>query len=295
MRCKTFSRDHSFAHPGASTLTDFDELLLAYLYATAELKSASRDRTALQHLYPVFTGWRLCALQPLHIRQYIAARKKEGAAASSINKEIGLLSRALNYANREWGAALANPVQGLKQREPEGRVRWLTRSQAAALVAAAGRLGPRAGHLPDLITLALHTGMRKGELLGLEWTRVDLEHGLIYLEARHTKSNKRRSIPINAAARAALRARRAVTGGPWVFGGIQDVKRSFAHACRWAGLVDFRFHDLRHTFAAWLVQAGVPLAEVRDLLGHYSVEMTERYAHLAPERLRGAVARLEVA
>ncbi|WP_246327552.1 site-specific integrase [Candidatus Competibacter phosphatis] len=81
---------------------------------------------------------------------------------------------------------------------------------------------------------------------------------------------------------------------PWmVFGGVKDVKRGFTHACQMAGIEDFRFHDLRHTFASWLMQAGAALVEVRDLLGHASIEMTERYAHLAPERLRGAVARLD--
>ncbi|MCZ7598461.1 MAG: site-specific integrase [Gammaproteobacteria bacterium] len=84
---------------------------------------------------------------------------------------------------------------------------------------------------------------------------------------------------------------------PWVFcdkqgNRIQSVKRSFATACRRAGITDFRVHDLRHTCVAWLVTAGIPLAEVRDLLGHSTVKMTERYAHLAPENVRAAVARL---
>ena len=247
----------------------------------------------MQHLYPVFTERRLSEIRALDVRRYIRERQRAGAAASTINKEIGLLSRAVRWANREFGMALQNPVEGLKQREPEGRVRWLTQRQAAALVAAAGLLGARAAHLPDVITLALHTGMRKGELLGLEWARVDEAHHLVYLEAQHTKSARRRSIPLNGPAWAALERRRAVGAGPLVFGGVKDVKRSFAHACQLAGITDFRFHDLRHTFASWLVQAGVPLTEVRDLLGHASIEMTERYAHLAPERLRRAVGRLE--
>ncbi|MCP5158516.1 MAG: site-specific integrase [Gammaproteobacteria bacterium] len=252
-----------------------------------------RDCNAAQHLFPVFTEKLLCDIDPVDIRQYVRMRETEGAAASTINKEIGLLSRAIHYANREWGYALYNPALGCKKREPEGRVRWLTRQEAQRLIDCAGQLGPRAAHLPELITLAVHTGMRKGELLSLEWRRVDFAHGLIYLEASHTKSSKRRSIPLNQPAKTALTACRERAPGRYVFGGVKDVKRSFAHACRLAGIDNFRFHDLRHTFASWLVQAGAALAEVRDLLGHSSIEMTERYAHLAPERLRGAVARLE--
>jgi integrase len=237
------------------------------------------------------------------VRTYIAQRKAEGAAASTINKEVGLLSSAINYARREWGWNLLNPAERCKLREPEGRVRWLTRAEADALIRAAA-LDPRASHLPDLIRLALHTGMRRGELLGLEWNRVDLQGGgLIYLEARHTKSGYGRTVPLNKEARAALtnRLRLRMQQTPpsrWVFchpdgTRIGDVKHGFTTACRRAGLEDFRFHDLRHTCAAWLVTAGVPLAEVRDLLGHKTIQMTERYAHLAPENLRAAVSRLE--
>lgn len=74
---------------------------------------------------------------------------------------------------------------------------------------------------------------------------------------------------------------------------IRDIKRSFATARRRAGIEDFRFHDLRHTSAAWLVSTGVPLSAVRDLLGHSTVKVTERYAHLAPEDVRAAVAMLD--
>ena len=292
-RGATTGGNHPLSAPGPAPPVTFDELLLAFLLDQGEQKTAVRDRAALLHLYPVFTERRLSEIRALDVRRYIRERQRAGAAASTINKEIGVLSRAIRWAIRELGLALENPVEGLKQREPEGRVRWLTQSQAAALVAAAGLLGPRAGHLADVITLALHTGMRKGELLGLAWSQVDFEHGLIVLEGRQTKSGKRRAIPLNGLAWAALERRRAVGAGPLVFGGVKDVKRSFAHACQVAGITDFRFHDLRHTFASWLVQAGVPLTEVRDLLGHASIEMTERYAHLAPERLRGAVARLE--
>ncbi len=161
----------------------------------------------------------------------------------------------------------------------------------------------RSPHTADFIRLALHTGCRKNELLGLEWSRIDLQANLIYLEAHHTKTRQRRAVPLNQEARTALlnRARfRAefCPGTPWVFCDekgqrIGNVRRAFETACRRIGLEDFRIHDLRHTCAAWLVSAGVALAEVRDLLGHASITMTERYAHLAPENVRAAVAVLD--
>ena len=145
----------------------------------------------------------------------------------------------------------------------------------------------------------------KQELLGLEWARVDWTANQFMLEPRHTKTGQYRVIPINDIARQALlnRARfRAeyCPASPWVFSHadgsrLRDVKKSFHSACRRAGIDDFRIHDLRHTCAAWLVSAGVALPEVRDLLGHASITMTERYAHLAPENVRAAVAVLESA
>lgn len=281
----------------------FDELMVAYLDCTqGEKRAPWRDHNSLQHLYPVFTGCDLNTLTSVDVRRYIAQRKSEGAAASTINKEVGLVSSAVNYARREWGWEIPNPAARCKQREPQGRVRWLTDGEYRALMTEAAR-NPRARHLPDFIRLAVNTGCRKGELLHLEWNRVDLKADLIWLEGQHTKAGKRRSVPLNREAREALLHRAAFRAehcpdSPWVFAHkdgtrVKDVESSFPSACRRAGITDFRIHDLRHTCAAWLVSAGVPLTEVRDLLGHSSIQMTERYAHLAPERVRSAVARLE--
>lgn len=288
---------------GAPASYTFDELMLKYLQATeTEKRSAERDRMSAKHLYPVFTGRNLREISAANIRKYIDDRKAEGAKPATINKEVGLLSAAINYARMEWDWDVPNPAAGRRLREPEGRLRWLTRAEAEALIRAA-EAQSRAPHLPDFIRLALNTGCRRGELLGLEWRRVDLQRGLLYLEGDHTKSGRRRYVPLNQAARAALLNRlrfraKHCAASPWVFASnegarIQSVKRSFASACEAAGIENFRVHDLRHTCAAWLVSAGVPLPEVRDLLGHSTVIMTERYAHLAPENVRAAVQRLD--
>jgi integrase len=179
-------------------------------------------------------------------------------------------------------------------------VRWITRGEAEALIRGIKKYQ---SYLVDFVRLALNTGCRKQELLGLEWCRVDLKENLLLLEAAHTKTGKRRSIPLNTAARAAILSRARFRAehcpaSPWVFAHkdgkrILDVKKSFATACRKVGIKDFRIHDMRHTCAAWLVSKGVPLSEVKELLGHSTINMTERYAHLAPENVRAAVAVLD--
>lgn len=282
----------------------FDELMLDFLKETMHRRRTgqARIKAIARHLYLIFRGRVLNDLKTKDIRTYIRRREGEGAAASTINKEVGLLSAGINYACREWGWEIPNPAAGQKVREPEGRVRWIDREQFSQLIGAAQGMR-RAPHLADFISLAVHTGCRKGELLGLEWDRVSLGSRLIYLEAKHTKAGKRRTVPLNEDARLAIVGRdrfraQFCPDSRWVFANrdgarIADVKTGFASACRKIGLEDFRIHDLRHTCAAWLVTSGVPLAEVRDLLGHASITMTERYAHLAPENLRNAVRLLE--
>jgi integrase len=286
---------HQQKHWGEKQHRTFEEVMLAYLKAYAHKRSADKDRMRTKHLRQPFAGQEMHALQASDIRRYINHRQAEGIANATINRELSLLSAAINHANTELDWELPNPVCGRKLKEPEGRVRWLTVEEAERLISVAESL-PKAKYLADFIRLALNTGCRSGELLGLEWNRVDLERGLIHLEASHTKAGKRRSIPINQTARAALFSLQ--NPSRWVFSDragqrIASVKTSFANACRLASIEDFRIHDLRHTCAAWLVSAGVPLTEVRDLLGHSTVQMTERYAHLAPENIRAAVARLD--
>jgi len=276
----------------------FDELMLAYLKAERGKRSHRRDLDAARHLREHFSGCNLLTLRGVNIREYIDARR-EIVKGSTINRELSLLSSAINYARREWEWEIPNPVSGRKPKNGDGRVRWISRTEAAALLREA-RAVP---HLADFIRLALHTGCRKQELLGLEWNRVNLNERLIVLEAEHTKAGKRRFVPLNQTARDALvsrmrfRAKFCPASG-WVFARrngnrIKDVKRSFKSACSRAKIEDFRIHDLRHTCAAWLVSASVPLTEVRDLLGHSTVKMTERYAHLAPDNVRAAVEKLD--
>ena len=109
---------------------------------------------------------------------------------ATINRELGVLSAALNWAKRDLEWQLPNPVQGRLLQPPEGRLRWLSRQEAERLLTAA-RKQSRAEYLVDFLQLALHTGMRKGEMLELEWERVDLDEGLVYLRGRSVSTTLR--------------------------------------------------------------------------------------------------------
>ena len=191
-------------------------------------------------------------------------------------------------------------MTGRKHRGVTHRVRWITHEEARRLIEACR--DSKTEYLADFVVFGLNTGMRKQEILGLEWSRVDLANRLIYLRPEDTKGKRSVGIPTNAAVRSILSARleqrmRSDNPSPWVFhkagSRVGDVTNGFRLACKRAGIEDFHPHDLRHTCAAWLVSAGVPLSEVRDLLGHSSVTVTERYAHLCPERVREAVTVLD--
>lgn len=243
-------------------------------------------RSTARHLLELADIWASDLTQQV-VRAHIKARQAAGAAEGTINKELVMLSAAINLYNLDHGTVIANPVKGLKLREPEGRLRWLTRDEYATL------LQHCSGHLLDFVVLGVMTGMRKGELLPLRWNRIDSQQKSITLEAGDTKNGKKRTIPLNEAALEALRRRQALSTNEYVFstkqGHLTDVKRSFATACKRAGIEEVTPHILRHTAASWMVIAGIPLYEVSKLLGHSSLAVTSRYAHLAPENLRTAV------
>ncbi len=143
---------------GAVPSVGFDELMLKYIQATkTEKRSAERDYYSLKHLYPCFSGRNLQEISASDIRQYIEKRKGEGGKHATINKEVGLFSAAANYARKEWGWSIPNPAAGRRLREPEGRLRWLTRAEAEWLMRAA-EAQSRSTHLRDFIQLALNTG-----------------------------------------------------------------------------------------------------------------------------------------
>jgi len=139
----------------------------------------------------------------------------------------------------------------------------------------------------------MNTGLRRGELLALRWESIDFGHRILTVEGGTAKNRQTRHVPLNDEAIGVLnRWREQTNGGQRVFEVSTGFKTAWAKLLKRANITTFRWHDLRHHFASRLVQAGVPLNTVRDLLGHSSVAMSLRYAHLAPDQRREAVAKL---
>ncbi len=201
------------------------------------------------------------------------------------------MKRAFNLAIREWEWCDKNPVARVSlERLDNKRDRWLTFEEEEKLLQACP------AWLRELVLFGLNTGMRLGEILSLTWKGVDLFRKTATVF--RSKNNERRTIPLNESALELLKAKGKVRSirTDLVFhtkthNAIDEcnVGRAFRIALRRAGIQDFRFHDLRHTFATRIVQAGKDLYKVQVLLGHKTPIMTQRYAHHYPESLRDGV------
>jgi integrase len=212
-------------------------------------------------------------------------------APATINRLIATIAHMLTKAG-EWGMIAKRDIPKVKQLlEMNERLRYLDLPECHLLISCCEP------HLKPIVITALNSGMRKGEILSLRWNMTDLKNGFILLN--RTKSGKRREIPVNATLRATLQALPRRLDVPYVFFDpstgkpYRECKRSFATACRRAGLIDLRFHDLRHTFASQLIMSGIDITTVKELLGHASLKMTLRYAHLAPTHKVNAVGVLD--
>jgi len=282
------------------TLADAAE---RYEQAKARKRSLAEDKKTLKRLMAHFgRDTKLDKLTADVISQYRDQRFAAGSknrkgedgkprplTAAAVNRELALLRHLLRLACDEWGALTAVPKIRL-EKEPQGRLRWLTTEEATRLLAKCRE--SQNPILADLVEFCVFTGLRQGEGLGLTWDRVDRSRGVILLEV--TKSGRRREVPLNREADAVL-VRREPQDSGLVFGTASwyTFRSYWDKAIVAANVDDFRFHDLRHTFASWAVQRGATLQEVKDLLGHSSLSMVMRYAHLSPEHLRKAVGRLD--
>lgn len=260
----------------------FDEACLRWLESKSHKKSLDDDKLKMSRLRPIFKKRKLY-LHELDndSAQSIVAEAAPAAGQSTRNRYLALIRAMLKEAAGTWKWLETMPVIKLGQ-EPTIRVRWITPAEAQRLI----------GHLPEhlvpVVRFALATGLRKANIYGLRWAQIDMQRHVAWIHPDEAKAGKAIGVPLNQTAVEAIKGQLGkhheyvftYAGRP-----ITTHGQSFARACKAAGIENFRFHDLRHTWASWLIQAGVGLAELQELGGWESVEMVRRYAHLAPDHM----------
>ncbi len=267
----------------------FRDFANTYLeFAKDNKRSWERDEFSLKHLAAFFGNRRLNHISAFLVEAYKSQRKAEVKPAT-VNRELALLKYMFNLAIK-WGKASTNPVRQVKLfREEQKPFRTLSPEEADRLIEAAP------SHLKSILITALHTGMRRGEILSLKWENVDFSRGVIRVEK--SKSGRVRSIPMHEKVREALVGLNR--NGEYVFAWNNGEPRkhigtAFDMALKRANIVPrCRFHDLRHTFATRLVENGVDLVTVKELLGHSAIVTTMRYSHPSPKHKREAIAALD--
>jgi integrase len=206
-------------------------------------------------------------------------KRKETVRPATVNREVNNLKAMFSKAV-EWGKLKENPGRKVKALKGEvNRLRFLYPDEIQKL------LSNCQDEFKPVVEIAINTGLRKSELLNLKWEQIDFNTNTASIV--DTKNQEDRQIPLNETARKILEGMERKS--PYVFRDAEgstfiDVRYSFENAVKKTGLQDFRFHDLRHTFASNLImQEGVELNDVRELLGHKRIDMTLRYAHLSPK------------
>ncbi|ENS4586645.1 site-specific integrase [Salmonella enterica] len=299
----------------------FDDACMRWLEEKAEKKSLKDDRSRMAFWLAHFEGVRLkdvteqkiySAVNKMSNRKQLeiwkikaAVAQKNGEPApvysakpvttSTKAKHLALMKAILRAAERDWKWLEKAPVIKIPSVRNK-RVRWLEKEEAKRLIDECPE------PLKSVVKFALATGLRKSNIMNLEWQQIDMQRRVAWVNPEDSKSNRAIGVALNDTACKVLRdqigkhhkwvfvhttaAKRADgTSTPAVRKMRIDSKTSWLSACRRAGIEDFRFHDLRHTWASWLIQSGVPLSVLQEMGGWESIEMVRRYAHLAPNHL----------
>jgi integrase len=216
-------------------------------------------------------------------------KKAEGVSNATVNRMLEVIRAILRKAVNEWEWMDKAPRFRMLP-EPRRRIRWITREDAERLLA------ELPVHLRAMARFSLETGLRKSNVTGLQWSQVDLRRRCAWIHPDQAKGRKAIAVPLSAAAVLVLREQIGMhpvvvftyRGNPTK----QLNTKAWRRALERAGIEDFRWHDLRHTWASWHVQAGTPLHVLQELGGWESVEMVRRYAHLSSDHLVAYVDRM---
>lgn len=266
---------------GERPTVTWDAAALEWLRAHGHLRAISDRKDHLRWAMPHLTGKPIAAIDRKLLETIGRAKADEGVSGATVNRVLASISAVLGFAAAQgWRDA---PPSIPRRPEAAKRVRFATQAQAARLVAALP------DHLAPMAAFSLATGLRRRNVMGLEWSAVDTRRRLAWVHADESKAGKVIAVPLNDAALDVLQGqkgkhRRIV----FPYNGRSMAKQgapAWRAACKVAGLKAFRWHDLRHTWASWHVQNGTPLPVLQELGGWASLSMVMRYAHFAPSHV----------
>ncbi|HXU32906.1 MAG TPA: site-specific integrase [Thermoanaerobaculia bacterium] len=296
-------RERRYFKTAESERRTVGEVIARYLREILPTKRSGRSQRAQLFFWQQELGAvTLAALTPAAIaecRDRLArgeSPSRKSASPATQVRYLAALSHAFTVAVREWGWLDDNPVRKVRRpTEPHGRVRFLSEEERTALLAACKR--SRNPLLYPLVVLALATGARLGELLSLRWVDLDLVRGVARLA--RTKNGEARTLPLAEHALAILAARAAErrSDTSFVFPSVHgrtpaSLRKPWERALNEAGIANFRFHDLRHTAASYLAMMGATPTDIAAVLGHKTLAMVKRYAHLSDQHVSQVVARM---
>jgi len=273
---------------GVKPVRSWQETVLRFLQETSDKRTHEGDKLKLVWLDTYLGSLSLNEIT-VSVIDEIRQAKLKGNSKSTVNRYLSFVRSILNRAvSWEW---LDKAPKITMFKEPQGRTRFLTIDEVQRL------LKELPEHLQDMVIFTLSCGLRYSNVLKLEWSQVDLKAAHVWVAASNSKNGKALSIPLNAQALAVLQ--KQVGKHPTlVFTKVgKRIARAngqvWRNAVKRAGIVDFRWHDLRHTWASWAVQNGVTVFEVQHLGGWSSSRMVERYAHLSSAHLAAAASKLD--
>ena len=267
----------------------WNEAVVRYLAETSHKASQASDKTHLRWLDRFLKGRMLDEINRELLDNILAARMAEKVKNSSVNRVNEVVRAVLRRACNEWEWIDRVPRIRMLP-EPNRRVRWITQEEADRLIAVLP------SHLLPVVKFSLETGLRRANVTGLQWSQIDLPRRTAWIHPDQAKARKAIAVPLSVAAVIVIREQIGkhsthvftYHGNPIA----QLNTKAWRKALVKVGIGNFRWHDLRHTWASWHVQAGTPLHVLQELGGWECVEMVRKYAHLSSEHLTEYVDRL---
>ena len=260
----------------------WNEAVVRYLAETKRKSSMGNLQVNLRWLHPHLDGLALERVDRTKVDELRQRKLAEGVSPTTVNRQLEVVRAILRKAANDWEWLDRAPLVRMLA-EPKRRIRWLTREQAETLI----RELPK--HLKAVARFSLETGLRKANVTGLEWSQVDLARRCAWIHPDQAKARRAIPVPLSQAAVEVIRAQEgqhAVYVFTYHGNRLTQVNtKAWRAALKRAGIADFRWHDLRHTWASWHVQAGTPLHALQELGGWECAEMVRRYAHLSSEHL----------